>query len=93
MKHTGTPLDTSRPSTHTARHRAALAAIFGKGKSPKVEELISYTDASQPTGIPVHRLQYATTKGELIAVPMPNGKNALIEANLNQWLASTAQGA
>jgi len=92
MNDTGTPLYVSSVDGQVARHRIALASIFGKGNSPKVEELISYTDASQATGIPVHQLQYATTKGELIAVPMPNGKNALIEANLNQWLARRTSG-
>lgn len=80
--------ETTEQLTTVARHRQALAQIFGAGKSPRIEELVSYTDASQAYGVPTHQLQYAAARGELLAVPLPNGKTALHEVQLRQWLGS-----
>lgn len=73
-------------------HRSRVAKVFAHGQSPRVEELVGYTDAARLTGLSTHQLQYATAKGELIAVPLPNGKTALLEAQLKAWLKARERG-
>lgn len=70
----------------TNTYRRNLAKVFGGHAPPTLHELIGYTAASQATGIAVHRLQYAAQRGDLVAVPLPDGKHALIKEQLRAWV-------
>jgi len=78
-------------STSGSPYDQAVRQKFAPGRSPRIEELISYSEAAVRLGLPTHRLQYAASKGQLLAVPLPNGSTALVKSQLDSWAKARKQ--